>query len=82
MGTTRGAVLREKPGSGDLRTDGSGMQMCVGSGTIGEADDPELLEFLAGDLEPLAADPVFQQELGWTLWVIYRRECMSRTRRG
>lgn len=37
-----------------------------------EIDELELLEFLAADLDPVPADPVFKQELGDRLWEMVR----------
>ncbi|MBY0398884.1 hypothetical protein K2X89_01215 [Myxococcota bacterium] len=37
-----------------------------------EVDEMELLEFLAADLDPVPADPVFEQELGDQLWEMVR----------
>ncbi|MFO0689309.1 MAG: hypothetical protein U0900_11435 [Myxococcota bacterium] len=37
-----------------------------------EVDELELLEFLAADLDPVPADPVFKQELGDHLWEMVR----------
>lgn len=33
-----------------------------------DVDELELLEFLAADLDPVPADPVFKQELSELLW--------------
>lgn len=37
-----------------------------------EADELELLEFLAADLDPVPADPTFKRELGDRLWEMVR----------
>lgn len=68
MGTMRGAADREKRQSGDGSTN------C-------DAEDPELLEFLAGELEPETASSDFKQRLGRTLWTLYRIERMLRVHR-
>lgn len=37
-----------------------------------EVEELELLEFLAADLDPVPADPVFEHELGERLWEMVR----------
>lgn len=38
-----------------------------------ELDELELLEFLAADLDPVPADPVFRQALGERLWEMVQK---------
>lgn len=42
-------------------------------GDLGQdVDELELLEFLAADLDPVSADPVFQKQLAELLWEMVR----------
>ncbi len=42
-------------------------------GDLGQdVDELELLEFLAADLDPVPADPVFQKQLAELLWEMVR----------
>lgn len=43
-----------------------------------EVDEMELLEFLAADLDPVPADPVFKRELGDRLWSMVQEGRLGR----
>lgn len=46
-----------------------------------EASDLELLEFLAADIDPIPADPIFRQELGEALWELVQSGSLPQPRR-
>lgn len=43
-----------------------------------DSTDPELLEFLAADIEPAAADPEFKRKLRDQLWTLIQSNQMPR----
>lgn len=59
-------------GAGSVSDDSVGIL----SDTLGDlgqdVDELELLEFLAADLDPVPADPVFQKQLAELLWEMVR----------
>lgn len=52
----------------------------VDQGMAEEIDELELLEFLAADLDPVPADPVFRRQLSDLLWDMVRDGRADRTR--
>lgn len=55
-------------GAADLSDDSIGILGESADELRPEVDELELLEFLAADLDPVPADPVFKRELGDRLW--------------
>ncbi len=46
--------------------------------TIPESDEAELREFLAGDYDPVTADPAFREQLHDRLWTLIDKGAITR----
>ncbi len=66
-----------RPGQPESLTDRDG-SVAAALTLDGPSAEAELLEFLAADLDPIPADPVFREQLREKLWEIVERDSASR----